>query len=214
MIVGMLALAGYGAGGGQGAEATGYQVKVYVKDQQVANQVLFARAQALATSMFAGIGVRLRWEVGGPRRARGCQSPPAPGIVIRLASETPAGFHPGAMAYSRPYAPQSEVRVIIFYDRVLGSVLGTGNEGVTFLGHVLAHEIGHVLQGVARHSEAGIMKAQWVPEDRAQMRMGPLPFTAYDAELIHRGMAKEGVVEMAPGRRQQARSAAGGAIIP
>ena len=31
MIVGVMALAGYGAGGGQGAETTGYQVTVYMR---------------------------------------------------------------------------------------------------------------------------------------------------------------------------------------
>jgi hypothetical protein len=29
------------------------------------------------------------------------------------------------------------------------------------LGYVLAHEIGHVLEGLVRHSGAGVMKASW-----------------------------------------------------
>jgi hypothetical protein len=33
------------------------------------------------------------------------------------------------------------------------------------------------------------MKAQWTPEDRAQMMKGPLPFTPQDAELIQEAMA-------------------------
>ena len=220
MIVGMMALAGYGAGGGQGAETTGHQVTVYLQDHQIADPLLLARAKALTTSMFAGVGVRLRWEVDCPRPARGCQELADEEIGIRFASRTPGNFQPGALAYSHPYAPQSEVRVTILYDRVLGTVAGNASEAVAFLGHVLAHEIGHVLQGVAQHSATGVMKAQWTLKDRAQMRKGPLPFSAYDAELIQRAMAsgksrgRDSCTVDENGRRKAARSAAGGAIIP
>jgi hypothetical protein len=191
MIVGLMALASAVAGAGKDAEKTGYQVTVYLQDQWVADPLLLAGAKALATSMFAGIGVRLRWEVSGLRRARCCQTLPDVEIVIRFASNTPAGFQSGAPAYARPYAPQSDVRVTILYDRVVGLVEGNRlSDRAAFLGHVLAHEIGHVLQGVVRHSEAGLMKAQFTLEDRAQMRRRPLPFSALDAELIQRAMAK------------------------
>jgi hypothetical protein len=55
------------------------------------------------------------------------------------------------------------------------------------LAHVLAHEITHVLQGAARHSESGITKARWTLDDLAEMRVLPLRFTVEDVELIHRG---------------------------
>ncbi len=198
VIVGMMALAGFGAGDGQSAETEGYQVTVYVQDQQVADPLLLGRAEALATSMFARIGVRLRWKVGGPRDPNGRQTLPETEIVIRFASKTPGGFHPGAPAYALPYAPQSGVRVTILWDRVLAPVVGNRDESVAFLGHVLAHEIGHVLQGVVQHSEEGLMKAQWTPQDRMQMRMGPLSFTDYDVQLIRLAMAsRQGAVQIA-----------------
>ena len=139
--------------------------------------------------MFAEIGVHLRWELGAPRKARDCQALPDAQIVIRFASKTPAVFYPGALAYSRPFARPSEVRVIILYERAVGAVQEHLNADAARLGHVLAHEITHVLQGVARHSATGLMKAQWTPEDRAQMSKEPLPFTPQDAELIQEAMA-------------------------
>ena len=190
MIVGVMALAGLGVREGQGAETADCQVTVYIQNQQLADPLLLARAKALTTSMFDGIGVRLRWKLGEPRPARGCQSAPDAEIVLRFATRTPADLHPGAPAYSLPYAPQSEVRVTILYDRVLGLVAGDLNVGAAFLGHVLAHEITHVLQGVARHSQEGVMKAQWTPKDRTEMRKGPLPFTAHDMDLIQNAMAR------------------------
>jgi len=188
--IGMMALVVLGAGIGQGAETQGLNVTVYVQDQQLANPLLFARAKALTTSMFAGIGVHLRWEIAGRRPRCAGQASPETEVVIRIATRTPAGFHPGAPAYSLPYAPQSDVRVTIFYDRVVGPVVGNLNVAAAFLGHILAHEITDVLQGIARHSGEGVMKAQWTPADRVQMRKGPLPFTPDDVELIRLAMSR------------------------
>ena len=198
LIVGMVALAGCGISAGHGAETEAYQVTIYVQDQQVADLALLARAKALTTRMFAGIGVRLRWDVGAPRSLRGRQAPPEAEIVISFASKTPTDFHPGALAYSRPYAPPSEVRVTIFYNRVLALVIGERNVGAALLGHVLTHEITHVLQGVVRHSDAGVMRDHWTAEDRMQMTNAPLSFTDYDVELIRLAMPRcQGAVQNA-----------------
>ena len=56
------------------------------------------------------------------------------------------------------------------------------------LGHVLAHEITHVLQGINRHSDGGVMKAEWDAADFEQMRSRTLPFTETDVILIERGL--------------------------
>lgn len=191
MIVGMLALAG--CGGMQCAETAGYRVRVYLQGQQVTNPTMLFRAEAMATGMFAGIGVQVRWELGSPRPARGDKKAgiaPNPGldIVLSLVSDEGGNTHQGALGYALPYA-QSGVRVTLFYDRMLGPVVGNEGAATVLLAHVLAHEITHVLQGVVRHSEEGLMKAQWTPADRAQMKQRPLPFTAYDVELIQRAMA-------------------------
>jgi len=62
-------------------------------------------------------------------------------------------------------------------------------EGVPYvMAHVLVHEVAHVLQGVKRHSDNGVMKANWTGEDFAQMRRKALPFTADDIDLIQSGV--------------------------
>ena len=45
------------------------------------------------------------------------------------------------------------------------------------------------MQGVARHSESGILKANWSREDCQAMVFHKLAFTQLDVELIHRGLA-------------------------
>jgi hypothetical protein len=58
------------------------------------------------------------------------------------------------------------------------------------LGHVLAHELAHVLQGFTHHSKAGVMKARWDNGDLEQMARQPLSFSAEDAAAIRSGLAK------------------------
>jgi hypothetical protein len=112
---------------------------------------------------------------------RGC---PSEGIVIDLSDDTPASLKPGALAYAFPY---EGTHIRVFYDRIIQ------HHGIrrmpAVLGHVLAHEITHVLQGLSRHSAAGIMKACWEQRDFDFMDRKPLRFTTEDIDLIYRGLA-------------------------
>ena len=52
----------------------------------------------------------------------------------------------------------------------------------------MAHEITHVLQGISRHSETGLRRARWSPEDYRQLPSKPLLLTPYDVKLIRMGV--------------------------
>jgi hypothetical protein len=56
------------------------------------------------------------------------------------------------------------------------------------LAHVMVHEITHILQGVSRHSESGIMKARWTNNDYQEMMFQPLPFAPEDVKLVQLGL--------------------------
>jgi hypothetical protein len=58
------------------------------------------------------------------------------------------------------------------------------------LGHVLAHEIVHVLQGIELHSAGGLMKARWENRDYADMQRARLKLTQDDIDLIDRGVKR------------------------
>jgi len=118
---------------------------------------------------------------------RGCQLPATPDLAVEIVSHAPASFSHVALAMAMPYA-NSGVRIVIFYDRVAPLLRGQHAPQATILGYVLAHEIGHVLQGVARHSETGVMRARWTQNDFDQMGKGVLTFTSEDVELIQRRM--------------------------
>jgi hypothetical protein len=54
----------------------------------------------------------------------------------------------------------------------------------------LVHEIAHILEGVVRLSENGIMKAHFNGEDHARMAWKPLQFAPEDVALIEVGLAR------------------------
>jgi hypothetical protein len=78
---------------------------------------------------------------------------------------------------------------VVFYDRVEPLVRGHHAPEAAVLGYVLSHEIAHVLQGVARHSETGIMRARWSDNDFKLMGIRALIFTAEDIQLIQHHLA-------------------------
>jgi hypothetical protein len=45
-----------------------------------------------------------------------------------------------------------------------------------------------MLQGVARHSPSGVMRAHWKHEDYLAMQRGDLWFDTFDVKLIHDGL--------------------------
>jgi hypothetical protein len=159
---------------GDGAPAAQMSVTVCV-DSSASPRVL-ARSEAIASGMYARIGVRIDWRKG----FRGC---PPQGIQIVVSSLTPPTLMPGSVAYAMPY---EGVHVRVFYDRISGHSFDLVPP---LLAHVLAHEIGHILQRIHRHSDEGVMKARWDDDDYDRMIREPLEFTSHDIELIRQGLA-------------------------
>lgn len=135
--------------------------------------------QAVTTEIFNHAGIRLDWRnseqpclVGG-------------GIVVTVPFATPNDEHPGALAYALPY---ERTHIVLLYDRILESV--SRPEAPRLMGCVLAHEIGHMLQGVARHSSVGIMKAHWNHLDFIDIHLRRMDFTKEDIALMRDGMRR------------------------
>lgn len=145
----------------------------------VPNDVL-ARARYMAGKVLAGADVTVKWAKGErPRDPQ--QTYCGERLTIVFDAKAGAGFAAQAMAYTTLNAGWS-TEIHIFYDRV--SIFADHARMPEFLGHVLAHEIAHVLEGVSRHSGDGVMKARWGERDCAELVRKPLPFAEEDVELI------------------------------
>ena len=171
---------------GTRAAKTSYKVDVEMTSQVNIPMGLLKDGEQAATMIFSGIGIQLTW-ADESQRARlseaGLHSLATQEIAVEIIPHAPAGFSSIALAMALPRAV-SGVRIAVFYDRVEPLLRGHHASQATILGYVLAHEIGHVLQGVARHSDVGVMRARWLDNDFKQMSLGALTFTNEDIQLI------------------------------
>jgi Zn-dependent protease with chaperone function len=149
------------------------------------NVVNLSVAKSEAALILSNVGVRVQWE------RRDYISRPAAGSVrcarltadisvidLDILDSTSAENHPGALGYSLPFQ-RSGVRIVVFSDRVLAM-----RSGPNLLGHVIAHEVGHILMGTLAHAESGVMRAHWNAGDLAAIGYGSLAFTPVEAEMI------------------------------
>ena len=139
---------------------------------------LQSQAKKVASVILASSGVKIQWH--DPSKC------PAEAIIITLSNNEPASLRPGLLAYALPF---EGTHVVVFYDRVKNDrVKNRPGYASSVLGHVIAHEITHILQGAMWHSETGIMKAQWSGADFQEMDWKPLQFTDEDIMRIQRGL--------------------------
>jgi hypothetical protein len=139
--------------------------------------VTIPRAKMLASEIFGQIGVVIEWQ----QMSRNCATQ---AIRVSMSAITPEIQKPGAFAYALPY---EGTHIEVFYDRIENVCKGPMMEIV--LAHVLVHEITHILEGVKRHSEQGVMKAKWNRMDYVLMTQRHLEFAPEDVQLIYVGLA-------------------------
>lgn len=152
------------------------RVTVYLTNINVTSVAGLAKAKKVAADILLSAGVDVQWKLGGlPRAATGET------LQIEFLEDAPPRFATNAMAYATPYLSTGTC-IHVFYRRV--EHMRSTQIIPSLLGHVMAHEIAHVLQGIARHSGSGVMKANWDTADYDIMAVRSLPFTAEDIELI------------------------------
>ena len=147
-------------------------------------------AKDVTASIFNEIGVALHWaETRNKQLKQGCTA-----IQVQFDTRSAFGSNRDTLGYAFPYSDTgSQVHIAIM--RVLRCRLdcrdrNTQMRQAAFLGHVMAHEIGHAVQGIASHSEDGLMKTYWTSQDVRTMLTRRLSFTASDAELIHSALSR------------------------
>ena len=145
-------------------------------------------ARGYATRIYRGIGIDLHWktscktaEVNAPGTV---SSPNLRTLGIRWSSHAPSQVGPSAYASAFLLQPTG-IRVELYLDRILVLLHRLDpNTGAAVLGHVLAHEIGHVLLQKEGHAQDGLMNAYWTTKDEEEMRTRLFRFQDEDAATI------------------------------
>jgi hypothetical protein len=156
-----------------------------------------ARSTEVATRILAMAGVNTVWRLGpgdteeahlvdvSLPAERHTPEPDTPDyLVVRIVIGSPAAARPGTLGYAMPHA-RFGVHATILYNRILERLSDSKEFDVAvILGHVMVHEIGHLLLESAEHSPNGIMKAHWDNVDLRQAIQGYKKFTPQQSKAI------------------------------
>ena len=143
--------------------------------------------EGVAAAIFQEVGVETAW-VDCPlswtelKRYPACQEKmQTTDLVLRILPKSMAmkvRTGDDALGFAKP-CPEDEPAcdLTVFYHRVDG-LATDGYPKDRILGHVIAHEVGHVLLGLGAHSDIGIMRRVWSRHDLQHISWGLLlPFT-------------------------------------
>ena len=159
-------------------------VRLY-SDVQLSTKAL-VQAQQEAVRIFRQAGVETVWVQCKPSPSpadRRCQIPPSEKfLVMRIVSKalTSAESIFGMAFLSEGRGTYSD----LFYDSVEKLHKDWHASLSRVLGHVMAHEIGHLLLGTNAHSPMGIMRPNWQSQELRSIGLGTLLFTSEQARSM------------------------------
>jgi hypothetical protein len=154
-----------------------------------------AKAKSTAGHVFDAIGVEALWIdcPPGGQESRECGEPPRAThlFVMIVPRATLAPAHRLAVC-GLAVLPESGrgSHLYVFHDRVEALAaehleLSAG----AILGHVVAHEIGHLLLGSGSHGREGLMAGRWFGRDLRRLSRGDLLFVAAETMRLRAELA-------------------------
>ena len=151
------------------------------------------RAQAIAERLLGAVRIEPRWLDCRPAREESGACPPArpEDVFVVIMPRALAGErNPGAVGLAVLRADLRRGSHIFIFQERLAAATENGEVDVSVvLGHLLAHEIGHLLMGPGSHSIQGLMAARWSRADLGRMARGNLVFTSAEGQRMRHGLA-------------------------
>jgi hypothetical protein len=156
------------------------QIGIYLYSTSPLENGVIVAARLETNRILQSCGVSLAWSVceQGDREGTGCEKSGPEILHLRLyhtvaAKRFGAAIDTFGFALSAP-APEFGVYVGVFHERVEEFAVRDQVHTGKLLGHVMAHEIGHLLLGGGGHAADGIMKSSWRGKDLYRMNRGEL----------------------------------------
>jgi hypothetical protein len=154
-------------------------------------------ARAVASRIFHDAGLAVEWEICRvPNSAEGAAStaPLRDGgeFVLRLQTSATVNL-PLHVELGSSLLDGTGGGVLITLDpRLVDAVaLQAHAEAGLVLGRAIAHEVGHLLIGTARHSPHGLMRELWSQKELRENRPGDWAFSSQEAALMKRSLTGE-----------------------
>jgi hypothetical protein len=182
------------------------QVRIAIRNDARIPETVLAQAVQEASRIFRQAGVDTVWIVCHSPNAGTSTQPDclSAGDLTHLSLRIVPWSSPlGDSTFGIAFLSEGGVGVYsdVFYPLVekLHSDFGTGLSRV--LGHVMAHEIGHLLLGLRSHSALGVMQSHWQEEALRRIGMGTLLFTAEQARSMRERLLAKSEDSMATAAR-------------
>jgi hypothetical protein len=107
-------------------------------------------------------------------------------LVVKIVSKAPSqkSQNPNMLGVAAGSQEGLPTHAWLFYDRILNQHRALHLDASLLLGHVMAHEMGHLLLPYGAHTAAGLMKGGWDTTQARLAAMGSLRFDTAQAAII------------------------------
>lgn len=174
-------------------ELSPLKITISIYNHAEVSRELLATAEHRAEQIFRRAGIAAVWahcrvSEAEASRDQVCGDPLSPAhLALRILPQTmSAHFHFSDTTFGAAMlSPEGTgYYSYVFQDRVEQLARDSHMNQSEILGHVAAHEIGHLLLGSNAHSQMGIMCANWYGRQLRSAAMGTLLFTPQESQLI------------------------------
>ena len=144
------------------------------------------RARGVASVILEGARLQAVWR----DCASACDDAPGPRELIVRIVAAPQGIVADSLGCALvDLQDGAGTLATIYSDRINVVASRTGVDAGTLLGRAVAHEIGHLLLGTARHSASGLMRALWSDRELQRGKTADWTFAPDEIEGIVRRFA-------------------------
>lgn len=173
---------------GESSALGGVTIRIY-SDVHIAPQTQ-GQAEQEAARIFHQAAIEITWidcEAATTARDPRCHiAPDAKHLVIRIVAKASSAadfiFGMAFLSETDGYGVYSDV----FFGSLEKLHQESGASLGRILGHVMAHEVGHLLLGSKAHTNIGIMQPHWYAEQLGAISRGSLFFTPEQATLMQK----------------------------
>ncbi len=179
----------------QGAEPDeGRRIEVLIYNYAHVAADVLARAEGEAGRIYQRAGIETEWQdcplsPAEAERYPACQSLPGPTrFALRLMPRPMAERRKeDPMVFGFALFPEDGgfgTVVNVYSDRAAELAKGRESAHAVILGHLMAHELGHLLLGTGSHSQTGLMHVPWHKKELELIAQGSMMFMPWQAEQI------------------------------
>jgi hypothetical protein len=164
-------------------------ITVHLYDYVAVSEQTLAHALGEAARILRIAGITTKWRVHALHDADAATSAlpfkfgPSDLAVRVMPAEmaVPLGLTPDALGFAFPSQVEGiGTLALVVFDQIEDAARRPG----LLMGHVIAHEIGHLLLGPNSHSATGIMQDPWTPMVLGEAHRGQLLFTTDQGSLM------------------------------